>query len=110
MTFGSVVVGQVVGKFSWSILLYSVLSLTVIRMLPVYLSFAGMTMSTGRKLFVGWFGPRGLVSVVFAFMVLHRNLPNGEELALTVACTIILSILAHGFSANPLSALMASKK
>jgi NhaP-type Na+/H+ or K+/H+ antiporter len=110
MTFGSVVVGQVVGKFSWSILLYSVLSLTVIRMLPVYLSFAGMTMSTGRKLFVGWFGPRGLASVVFAFMVLHRNLPNGEELALTVACTIILSILAHGFSANPLSALMASKK
>ena len=67
-------------------------------------------MSTGRKLFVGWFGPRGLASVVFAFMVLHRNLPNGEELALTVACTIILSILAHGFSANPLSALMASKK
>lgn len=106
MMFGSVVVGQVVGKFSWSILLYSFLSLTVIRMLPVYLTLAGMGMNPGRKLFVGWFGPRGLATVVFAFMVLDRNLPNGEELALTAACTIIFSILAHGFSANPLAALM----
>jgi NhaP-type Na+/H+ or K+/H+ antiporter len=46
---------------------------------------------------------------VFAVIVLHHHLPSGQELALTAACTVILSILAHGFTANPLVALMGQK-
>jgi NhaP-type Na+/H+ or K+/H+ antiporter len=99
--FGSAVVGQALGNFSWMILLYSVLSLTVIRMLPVFLSLAGSGIDTEGKLFIGWFGPRGLASIVFAVIVVNSGLPDSGPLAMTVACTIILSILAHGVTANP---------
>jgi NhaP-type Na+/H+ or K+/H+ antiporter len=99
--FGSAVVGQAVGNFSWMILLYSLLSLTVVRMLPVFLSLTGSGIDTEGKLFIGWFGPRGLASIVFAVMVLNSGLPDSGPLAMTVVCTIILSIIAHGISANP---------
>jgi NhaP-type Na+/H+ or K+/H+ antiporter len=99
--FGSAVVGQAVGNFSWMILLYSVLSLTVIRMLPVFLCLTGSGVDTEGKLFIGWFGPRGLASIVFAVIVLESGLPNSGPLAMTVVCTIILSIVLHGVTANP---------
>jgi NhaP-type Na+/H+ or K+/H+ antiporter len=99
--FGSAVVGQAVGHFSWLILLYSVLTLTVIRMLPVFVSLSGTGMSTEGKLFVGWFGPRGLASIVFAVIVVNAKLPYSGPIAMAAVCTIILSILAHGISANP---------
>jgi NhaP-type Na+/H+ or K+/H+ antiporter len=98
--FGSAVVGQAVGNFSWMILLYSVLSLTVIRMLPVFLSLAGSGIDTEGKLFIGWFGPRGLASIVFAVIVVNSGLPDSGPLAMTVVCTVILSILFHGVTAN----------
>ena len=99
--FGSAVVGQAVGNFSWLILLYAVLTLTVIRMLPVFVSLSGTGMSTEGKLFVGWFGPRGLASIVFAVIVVNAQLPHSGPIAMTAVCTIILSILFHGISANP---------
>ena len=99
--FGSAVVGQAIGYFSWTILLYSVLSLTVIRMLPVFLCLTGSGIDTEGKLFIGWFGPRGLASIVFAVIVLNSGLPDSGPLAMTVVCTILLSIIAHGITANP---------
>ena len=99
--FGSAVVGQAIGNFTWLILLYSVLSLTVIRMLPVFLSLAGSGIDTGGKLFIGWFGPRGLASIVFAVIVVSSDLPNTGPIAMTVVCTILLSIISHGITANP---------
>ena len=99
--FGSAVVGKAVGYFSWLDLLYAVLSLTLIRILPVFLVLSGTGMSTEGKLFVGWFGPRGLASIVFGVIVLNANLPNSGPIAVTVVCTIMLSILAHGVTANP---------
>jgi NhaP-type Na+/H+ or K+/H+ antiporter len=99
--FGSAVVGQAIGSFSWAILLYSVLSLTVIRMLPVFLSLAGSGIDSEGKLFIGWFGPRGLASIVFAVIVIESGLPDSGPLVMTVACTIILSIVVHGITANP---------
>jgi NhaP-type Na+/H+ or K+/H+ antiporter len=108
MSFGAAVVGQVIWKFSWPILMYSLLSLTVVRMLPVYVSLAGSGLKPGSRVFLGWFGPRGLATVVFAVIVLNQHLPGGHGLALTAACTVILSILAHGFSANPLAALLGA--
>jgi NhaP-type Na+/H+ or K+/H+ antiporter len=99
--FGSAVVGQAVGQFSWLILLYAVLSLTLIRMLPVFLVLTGSGMSTEGKLFIGWFGPRGLASIVFGVIVVNAKVPNSGPIAMTVVCTIILSILGHGITANP---------
>jgi len=90
--------------------MYSILSLTVVRMLPVYLSLTGSNLKPDSRLFLGWFGPRGLATVVFAVIVLNHHLPGGNELALTAACTVILSILAHGFSANPLAASLGERQ
>jgi NhaP-type Na+/H+ or K+/H+ antiporter len=101
VVFGSAVIGQAVGNFSWLILLYAVLSLTLIRMLPVFLALAGSGIDTEGKLFIGWFGPRGLASIVFAVIVVNSNLPNSGTLAMTVVCTILLSIIFHGITANP---------
>jgi NhaP-type Na+/H+ or K+/H+ antiporter len=99
--FGSAVVGQALGYFSWLDLVYAVLSLTLIRMLPVFISLTDMGVSIEGKLFMGWFGPRGLASIVFGVIVVNANLPNSGPIAMTVVCTIILSILAHGITANP---------
>jgi NhaP-type Na+/H+ or K+/H+ antiporter len=99
--FGAAVLGRAVGHFSGLIWLYSILSLTLIRMLPVFLSLIGMGISTEGKLFMGWFGPRGLASIVFAVIVVNANVPNSGVIAATAVCTIMLSIVAHGISANP---------
>jgi NhaP-type Na+/H+ or K+/H+ antiporter len=99
--FGSALIGHAMGHFNWAMLLYAVMSLTFIRMLPVFLALAGFNVSTEEKLFMGWFGPRGLASIVFAIILLNANLPNSGPIATTVVCTIILSIIAHGVSANP---------
>jgi NhaP-type Na+/H+ or K+/H+ antiporter len=99
--FGAAVVGQYLSQFNWSAVLYAVLSLTVIRMLPVFVSVAGLGISTERKLFLGWFGPRGLASVVFAVIVLDAALPSTSTISTVVAWTVILSIVGHGVTANP---------
>jgi NhaP-type Na+/H+ and K+/H+ antiporter len=70
-------------------------------MLPVFLSLTGSKLTIRDKLFVGWFGPRGLASIVFAVIVLNADLPNSGTMAMVVTCTVILSILLHGITANP---------
>jgi NhaP-type Na+/H+ or K+/H+ antiporter len=103
VVFGSGVVAQAVGYFTWTAVLYAVLSLTLIRMLPVYLSLRGLPLRPDAKLFIGWFGPRGLASIVFGIIVFDAHLPGGGTLTVTVVCTIVLSILLHGLTANPLA-------
>lgn len=108
--FGFALVGQVLAAFNWTIVIYSLLSLTIIRVLPVYLSLAGTGESVYGKLFMGWFGPRGLASIVFIIMVWEKNLPGGMTMAVTVVCTVILSVIAHGLSANPMAKLFGRFK
>lgn len=107
--FGAVVIAEVPQRLTWAVVVYAVLSLTVIRMVPVWLALAGTSLGTAGKLFVGWFGPRGLASLVFAVTVLAADLPGRQTLTTAVAVTIILSILAHGLTANPLSAAFAHR-
>jgi NhaP-type Na+/H+ or K+/H+ antiporter len=99
--FGAAVVSKAIGNFSWMVVIYAILSLTLIRMLPVFFSLYGLRVNTEGKLFIGWFGPRGLASIVFAVIVMNANLPNDGVLTMTVVCTVILSIIFHGVSANP---------
>jgi len=108
--FGFALVGQVLTAFSWTIVIYSLLSLTIIRVLPVYLSLAGTGESVYGKLFMGWFGPRGLASIVFIIMVWEKNLPNAMTMGVTVVCTVILSVIAHGLTANPMAKLFGRFK
>ena len=107
--FGAVVLYHAVGHFSWTALLYAVLSLTVIRMLPVFISLTGLGLKTSEKLFLGWFGPRGLASIVFIVIVREEMLPGNGILSMTVVTTILLSVIAHGLTANPLANLFAKK-
>jgi NhaP-type Na+/H+ or K+/H+ antiporter len=110
MLFGAMVIGRAFSQFSWNVVLYALLSLTLIRMVPVYLSLAGLGESVASRLFVGWFGPRGLASIVFAIMVINAGVPHGELLALVVICTVLLSLVAHGVSANPLAAWIGKRE
>jgi NhaP-type Na+/H+ or K+/H+ antiporter len=109
VVFGAAVVGHSIDGFSWQILAYALLSLTVVRMLPVFLVLTGMGLRTDEKLFMGWFGPRGLASIVFALIVLEEHLPGGSTITITVVSTIVLSIILHGVTANPLVALLAKR-
>jgi len=90
-------------QFAWSHWLYAILSLTVVRMLPVALSFIGSRLSPPTVLFMGWFGPRGLASIVLGlvYLEMETRLPGEETIRLTVMVTVWLSIFAHGLSALP---------
>jgi sodium/hydrogen antiporter len=102
LAFGVLAVGQILDRLTWSALLYAVLSLTAIRMVPVYLCLAGTGMRAAEKLFIGWFGPRGLATIVFGVIVFNERLPGGDTVIAVAGCTVLLSVLAHGVSANPL--------
>jgi NhaP-type Na+/H+ or K+/H+ antiporter len=108
--FGAAVIGQSVEYFTWEMLVYALLSLTVIRILPVYLSLSGTGESAASKLFLGWFGPRGLASIVFAIIVINKGVPEGKFIAMVVVLTVFLSLVAHGVSANPLARLLGQKE
>ena len=97
------------GIVDWRAATYAVLSLTVIRMLPVALSLVGLGISLDAKLFLGWFGPRGLASIVFVIIVAHEKLPGTPVLVGTVVATVFLSILGHGISANPLASRFGAR-
>jgi NhaP-type Na+/H+ or K+/H+ antiporter len=107
VVFGGIVVAKMIDRVTWPALLYAVLSLTVIRMLPVFLCLIGTRTSTADKLFIGWFGPRGLATIVFAVLVLDEKLPGNDTIVLAASWTVLLSVIAHGVTANPLVNRMA---
>lgn len=106
------VVPFVLNQFDLRVVVYAVLSLTVIRMLPVFLSLRGTGLRNDTRLIMGWFGPRGLASVIFGLMAIEALEGAGLEthlLASVIAWTILLSVLAHGLSARPLATWFARR-
>lgn len=103
LVFGAAVIGRVLPSIGGQAVAYALLSLTVVRMLPVALSLMGTGLDWPSKLFIGWFGPRGLASVVFVVIVLEGKLPGDDVLGRTVTAAICLSVLLHGLSATPLA-------
>jgi NhaP-type Na+/H+ or K+/H+ antiporter len=85
--------------------LYALLSLTVVRMIPVALALIGTKAKWRTVAFTGWFGPRGLASVVFVIVFLDAGTPMGSRSAIVQAATltITLSVIAHGLTATPLA-------
>jgi NhaP-type Na+/H+ or K+/H+ antiporter len=109
VVLGAAVIGQAYEFFSWQVVVYATLSLTVVRMVPVLLSLTGTGERLESKLFLGWFGPRGLASIVFAIIVLNTKLPGAELMSIVVVCTVFLSAIAHGLTANPLASALAAR-
>ncbi|NIZ59750.1 sodium:proton antiporter [Sedimentitalea sp. CY04] len=103
LVFGIAVVAGIIGLVTWQIMIYALLSLTVVRILPIFISLTRTASTKKDRLFLGWFGPRGLASIVFVVIVLDSDLPGGEVIALVVILTVFLSLIAHGFTAKPLS-------
>ncbi|MFB7589960.1 cation:proton antiporter [Streptomyces sp. NPDC056169] len=103
LVFGAVLLGPALEHLSWRIVVYAVLSLTVIRMLPVALSLAGSGLRLPTVAYIAWFGPRGLASVVLALLVVEEHVPGVELLGNVVAITVGLSVLLHGVSAVSLA-------
>ena len=108
-TFGAVAFGPSIEQFSWQVITYAILSLTVVRIAPVLLCVIGIPMQIDSKLFMGWFGPRGLASIVFIVMVIHAQLPGNDTLVAVVTWTVALSIVSHGISAVPFSTLYGKR-
>lgn len=103
MVFGATLMPMLAELLHWQYWLYAAASLTLLRMVPVWLSLLGTGLKLELKLFIGWFGPRGLASIVFAVMVLQNEpaLLGQRPIIATVLCTIILSVILHGLTANP---------
>ncbi|MDJ0791288.1 MAG: sodium:proton antiporter [Acidimicrobiia bacterium] len=97
LAFGAVLLPPAVEEATWSVLVYAVLSLTIIRMLPVALSMIGTTLRRPTITFMGWFGPRGIASMVLASLVAESTGLVTIDLVVTVSMvTVALSVFAHG--------------
>ncbi|MBL4813292.1 MAG: cation:proton antiporter [Rhodobacteraceae bacterium] len=104
LVFGAVLLPVGLAHGTWQSLATAVGFLTVIRILPVWLALAGTGLATREKLFLGWFGPRGLASILFCVIMLEEfNLPGEDELLACMSMTVCLSIIAHGLSAQPMA-------
>ena len=104
LTFGAVAVAPAVESLTWQIVLYAVLSLTVIRMMPVAVALIGAGLGRATVALVGWFGPRGLASVVFALLALEDlGSRTAHNAVAVITITVMLSVVVHGATADPLA-------
>jgi NhaP-type Na+/H+ or K+/H+ antiporter len=104
LVFGALLLPDGLDHMTWKVLLLAVLFLTVVRMLPIWLSLLGTGLAFREKMFLGWFGPRGLASILFTLIILDEfDFPGEQELLACVSMTVVLSIILHGVSFAPLS-------
>ena len=102
LVFGLVALPVIREQIGWRELLFAVLSLTVFRMAPVALSLIGTGMRARSVAFIGWFGPRGLASVIFALLAVE-DLDVDEavrEALAVITLTVLLSVILHGLTAD----------
>ncbi|MDH3635946.1 MAG: cation:proton antiporter [Gammaproteobacteria bacterium] len=104
LIFGAVMLPQALEHAGVEHLVYALLSLTVVRMLPILLSLIATGVRLPTQLFLGWFGPRGLASVLFLLLIIEESdLPQRDEIFTVTVLTVTLSALLHGVSAAPLA-------
>ena len=101
LVFGAVLLGPTLEHLTWQMALYAALSLTVVRMVPVALALLGTGARAPTVALLGWFGPRGLASIVFAVIVQDSQLAHTATIVATTYATVGLSVLVHGLSAAP---------
>ena len=104
LIFGLAMVPAAYEFWNWQSLLYAVMSLTLIRMVPVLLSLMGSELPHRDRLFIGWFGPRGIASVLYLEMVIIKlGLTGYNQMLSVVVLTVLLSVFLHGLTAVPLA-------
>lgn len=108
--FGALLLPDGLQHMTWNAVILAILFLTVVRMLPIWLSLAGTGLALRDKLFLGWFGPRGIASILFTLIMIDEfDFPGEAELLACVSMTVFLSIILHGVSAAPLSKWIGRK-
>lgn len=105
LAFGLAATPILVTRIGWRELGFAVLSLVVVRPLAIGLSLLGSRLRWQSVAFVGWFGPRGLVTIIFTLLALETLQPGeiGRQMIATAALTVVLSVVAHGVTAEPLA-------
>ena len=104
LIFGALLLPDGMEHMTWGAVVLALLFLTVVRMLPILVSLMGTGLALREKLFLGWFGPRGIASILFTLIMMDEfDFPGEEELLACVSMTVFLSIILHGISAAPLS-------
>jgi NhaP-type Na+/H+ or K+/H+ antiporter len=93
----------------WSEVIYAVLSLTIIRMMPIVISLTGTGESMASKTFLAWFGPRGLASLAFATIVWSEQIPEAGTLVAVTILTVGISLVVHGVTARPFASRLADR-
>ena len=102
MAFGAAMIPQAMGEMTMTHILFGILALTVLRMLPIHLSLIGTGIKPVTSAFLGWFGPRGLASILFVLLILEEaELENESALFAIVIVTVALSVMLHGMTAGP---------
>ena len=102
--FGALILPEAIHHMDGRTVLFAILSLTIVRMLPVFISMIGLGLRLPTIAFMGWFGPRGLASLLFALLVLEDlQVEQAEFIQTVVATTVLLSVILHGITAAPLS-------
>ena len=110
LVFGAVLLPRAAAHLTGAAIVFSVFALTVVRVLPVVISLARAGLRRETQLFVGWFGPRGVASIVFALTLLDEaSLPGSEEIFAVAMMTVALSVFSHGVSAYPASKWYSSR-
>ena len=110
LVFGAVLVGPVLGDLTWPVAAYVVASLTVVRVLPVLVALSGSGTLLETRLFLGWFGPRGLASILFALLVATElDSPAASTIFTVAAWTVLVSVFAHGLSAHAWAGRLARR-
>lgn len=109
LVFGLTFIPTTIEFWNMKVIIYSLLSLTAFRMIPVAFSLIGLGLSFKSKLFIGWFGPRGIASILYVMTVAHKIeiVDMQSTLFSVITLTILLSIILHGLSAQPLVNLYA---
>jgi len=101
LLFGALAVPVIGSWMTWELVLYALLSLTLVRLVPVALALLGAGFPRHQVLLIGWFGPRGLASVTFALLALELLGEAGREPVAVIALTVLLSVVLHGVTAGP---------
>jgi sodium/hydrogen antiporter len=108
LAFGAVALVPAMEMLTWPMVLYAILSLTVVRMVPVAVALAGTRLGWATVSLLAWFGPRGLASVVFALLALEElGSPTAGHAVAVITITVLLSVVLHGVTAEPLAARYA---
>jgi NhaP-type Na+/H+ or K+/H+ antiporter len=102
--FGAAMIVPAYEHLTWQDGAFGLVALTVVRMVPVAIALAGTGLDRATVAFIGWFGPRGLASVVFALIAFDSLEPADANRVIAAATTtVVLSVVAHGISAAPLA-------